>query len=68
MPNPLVQEVGRPSERRDAILDAGCADHLGLARLDQDGSFSVNEVVRCDAGGAKLFIETAVGAHRCVSL
>ena len=43
-----------PQPRRHAVLDAGRADDLGPAGLDEDGTLGVHQVVRGDTGGTEL--------------
>ena len=55
--------AGVSPERRDAVLDAGRADHFRLAGFDQHRAFGVNQVVGRDAGRAELFRKAAVCSH-----
>ena len=55
-------------KRRHAVLDAGRADHFRLARFHEDRSFRVDQIVRRDARGSKLFVEASVRSHGVVTV
>ena len=52
---------------RNAILDRRGADHFRAARLDQHGSFRVQEILRMNVCRTKLVVRAIVDAHQLVT-
>jgi len=54
--------------RRDFLVDAGGADHLGVAAFDQHRTFGMFGVTAGDADFTQLVWQSLTGAHGGFSL
>src|SRR6185369_7818110 len=50
-------------ERRHALLYRGCADHLCIAKLDQNGAFSVFCEFSCNSDSSELTCPSSIASH-----